>query len=349
MSLLAASLSLSWLFHSQPLTGELVLTDIHAIILPTLPTLQAYATGEGGVLLKLLAPLSLPANATPWRTSLDASFPLYFYGVYTWPEAPNATLVSGFFDGNGRSFGILQYTADGGATWANETILDAQSWGGGPIEFAGEEGLMQSTAGGKMWRTSTGGRRARDWAPVVPNADNWHSGDFVWDGDGYAAVAGSDFCNSTDYGSSWRCFPAFDASGMDGGIACSDPAPGAGVCITGGGEISPAVSGWVHLSRDGGRSWGPRALTAAFPIRTLLAVPAAQAGAPTLLLAAGGNYFSSAGGVYASLDEGATWQLSLDLGQEVKACRAVKLPTGRTRIFCVSAGQRGGSIVSCDY
>ena len=42
--------------------------------------------------------------------------------------------------------------------------------------------------------------------------------------------------------------------------------------MTGGGEISPAVSGWVHLSEDGGRSYGPRVLTSAWPIRSLVAV-----------------------------------------------------------------------------
>lgn len=342
----------AWQQHSQPLKGALVLTDVHAVLTAGGAGILAYATGEAGVLLKLAAPAAGPANATPWVVALDTSFPLYWYGVYTWPEDTNRTLLAGFFDGSGQAYGVIQYTEDGGSTWFNDTILDKSAWGGGPIEFSGAEGLMPSTAGGTAWRTSTGGATAGAWVEVVPDPQNWHSGAFVWDGDGYAAIAGSSFCNSTDFGATWRCGAAEDASGMDGGVACSAPAPGSGACLTGGGEISPAVAGWAHVSRDGGRSWGARSLNAAFPIRTVLAVAPAAGGAsgtPPLLIAAGGNYFSGVGGIYASDDLGATWALTLDLGQEVKACRALALPGGAgTRVFCVSAGPEGGSIVSAD-
>ena len=80
-----------------------------------------------------------------------------------------------------------------------------------------------------------------------------------------------------------------------------------------------------------------------------LAVAPAAGDAPPLLIAAGGNFFSGVGGIYASEDLGATWVLTLDLGEEVKACRALALPGGAgTRVYCVSAGPRGGSIVSAD-
>lgn len=67
----------------------------------------------------------------------------------------------------------------------------------------------------------------------------------------------------------------------------------------------------------------------------------------TLLLAGGGNFFSGVGGVYASVDGGASWGVSINLGQEVKACRGLALPGG-TRVYCVSAGVAGGSIVTAD-
>jgi len=67
------------------------------------------------------------------------------------------------------------------------------------------------------------------------------------------------------------------------------------------------------------------------------------------MIAAGGNFFSQVGGVYSSVDGGQTWRLDIDLGQEVKACRSLALPAiNATRVFCVSAGQGGGSIVSAD-
>lgn len=339
----AIAAALSWQRHSLPLSGELVLTDVHSVLSGS--SVQTYATGEAGVLLKQVNPISAAANATPWTISLDTSFPFYWYGVYTWPDAPNETLISGFYDGDSKAYGIIQFTEDGGATWSNDTVIDAHAWGGGPIEFAGNDGIMPSTSGSAMWRTSTGGKRASDWTEVVPDSQNWHAGDFVFDGDGYVAIAGSSFCNSTDFGGSWECSSSEDASGMDGGIACSGAAPGEGLCLTGGGEIEPAVLGWVHVSHDGGNTWGPRSLNSAFPIRSVLAVNASSG---LTLFAAGGNFFSGVGGVYASFDAGKTWDLSLDLGEEVKACRPVKVMDALTRVFCVSAGPNQGSVVSVD-
>lgn len=339
----AASAALDWQRHTLPLTGELVLTDVHAVLSGS--NVQTYATGEGGVLLKQSNPISAVANSTPWTVMLDTSYPYYWYGVYTWPDNPNTTLISGFFDGNSKAYGIIQFTEDGGATWSNDTVIDAHAWGGGPIEFSGDDGLLPSTSGSAMWRTSNGGKTASDWTEVIPDSQNWHAGDFVFDGDGYVAIAGSSFCNSSDFGKSWRCSTSEDASGMDGGIACSSAATGEGLCLTGGGEIMPNVLGWVHVSIDGGRTWGPRALTSAFPIRSVLAVNASTG---LTLIAAGGNFYSAVGGIYVSIDAGTTWNLSLDLGEEVKACRAV-LISNVTRVYCVSAGSKQGSIVSADF
>lgn len=341
---LSASHALSWQRHTIPLRGELVLTDVHAITQPS-GAIVAYAAGEAGVLLKLVdAVPSANATVTPWTVSLNAGFPLYFYGVYSFDA--NNTILTGFVDGSGGAYGILQSTSDGGTTWSTDAVMDKTEWAGGPIEFAdAANGLMPSTAGSVMWRTTSGGRSAAAWAEVTPSAGNWHSGNFAFDADGRAAIAGSTHCNSTDFGSSWQCGVAEDAAGMDGGLAC-DGAPGEPTtrCVTGGGEISPAVSGWVHLSEDGGRSYGPRVLTSAWPIRSLVAVKGTR-----VVVAAGGDFFSAVGGVYVSVDGGASFSPDLELGEEVKACRALPLPALRAvRVFCVSAGQAGGSIVSAD-
>ena len=158
----------------------------------------------------------------------------------------------------------------------------------------------------------------------------------MFDGDGLVVIAGSSFCTSHDFGATWTCRAAVDASGMDGGVACEAN----GVCLTGGGEISDPVSGWVHVSTNGTEGpWSARS-SFPFPIRTVIALP-------TLLIAAGGNFYSGVGGIYVSADAGQTWTNSINNGEEFHACRALPL-AHFTRVFCVSAGQTGGAIYSLD-
>jgi hypothetical protein len=347
--LVAPAAGLTWAHHGVPLTGELVLTDVHAIYVPGSESVVGWAAGEGGVLLKLD---HLPAaNRTgAWTVALDTSFPLYWYGVHAFDE--DSVLLSGFLDGSGQAYGVITFSEDGGETWSNDTVIDPVNWGGGPIQFdlSGQQGLMGSTSGDVMWRTTSGGKTWADWAEVHPDTGNWHTGDYVFDGNGFAMIAGSSHCNSSDFGGEWQCTAAEDQSSMDGGIACSDASGSpTALCLTGGGEISPAVAGWVHMSVTGGATWNTtRALDAAFPIRSVLAIVPAAGGMP-VLVAAGGNFYSNVGGIYSSADGGLTWTLDLDLGQEVKACRALPLPSlSVTRIYCVSSSATGGSIVSTD-
>jgi hypothetical protein len=342
--LLSTAAALKWVRHAVPLSGTLVLTDVHAAL--DGGRIVALTTGEEGVLLKLDVPANTSPAGSAWQVLRNPG--VDWYGAYVF----NATsfLLSGFIDGGGVAYGVVSYSDDGGGRWGNDTKIDPCSqpvcaWGGGPIEFASVlEGYMPSTSGQSAWRTQAGGRNASAWREVVPSPGNWHAGNYVYDGAGYIAIAGSSDCASTDFAETWACSAPVDASGMDTGIAC-----GGSLCITGGGEISPSVAGWVHVSVDGGRTYAPqRALQAPYPVRTLQVVPSSGAGAP-VLVAAGGNYFSSAGGVFSSGDGGKTWAEDIDLGQEVKACRSLPLPAqGVTRIFCVSAGAKGGSIISAD-
>lgn len=344
-SVVCACAAVTWRKHSQPLSGELVLTDVHAVFNATSGMVTALVTGEAGVVLKLSAPAASAgggAAGAAWTTLLDTSFPAYWYGCYLFSDAD--FLLSGFVDGGGAAFGVLTTSLDGGRTWANDSVLDPRSWGGGPIEFASaSEGFMPSTAGGVAWRTSSGGRAFKDWHEIVPDSQNWHAGNYIYDKNGVIVLAGSSDCNSSDFGETWRCVAPVDASGIDSGIAC-----GGLLCVVGGGEISPAVQGWTHVSKDGGQTWGgARALTAPFPVRTVLVVPTAGQPLPTLI-AAGGNFFSGVGGIFSSADGGATWAQDLDIGEEVKACRALALPAA-TRVYCVSAGSAAGGIFSADF
>lgn len=347
----AAAAALPWQKHTIPISGQLVLTDVHAILSGN--NVIAYASGEGGVLLKLTAPAAVQAGN--WVDILDQSFPFYWYGVYSFDA--NTTLLSGFIDGSGSSYGVIQYTEDGGRTWSADAKVDPSVWAGGPIEFdsTGQNGWMASTSGQVGWRTASGGRNWSDWTEVTAEPGNWYEGDYLWDGNGYARLAGSNDCTSTDFGATWTCGAAVDQSGMDGGIACSNVSAigGSGLCLIGGGEISPAVQGWVHLSTDNGQTFsGVRNFTFPFPIRSVKAViPSSSSGAGTtpVLIAAGGNYFSGVGGIWSSVDGGQTWNEDLNVGQEFKSCRSLALPSlGVTRVFCVSASPSGGSIYSVD-
>ena len=337
--------ALTWVRHTIPFSGTLVLTDVHAALDGV--RIVALATGEQGVVLKLDAEVAPPAGT--WQVLTNQGADIYWYGAYVFNAS--SLLLSGFVDGGGEAYGVVSFSDDGGSSWGNDTKIDPCSqsvcaWGGGPIQFAtgsALEGYMPSTSGESAWRTQAGGRNASEWREVIPAKGNWHSGDYVYDGNGFIAIAGSIDCNSTDFAETWTCAAPVDTSGIDTGIAC-----GGGICIIGGGEISPEVLGWLHVSKDGGRTYAPqRALQAPFPIRTLQVV-ASGAGVPTLV-AAGGNFFSSVGGVFSSKDGGVSWELDIDLGEEVKACRSIAIPTlSVTRVFCVSAGARGGGIISAD-
>ena len=186
----SSSAQLTWTQHSLSLSGELVLTDLHAIVTGTGqdPSILALASGEAGVLLQLHS--SESAVGGNWSTALDQSFPWYWYGVYAFSASD--WLLSGFYDGTGASYGIIQYTHDAGLTWDNDTVVDAKQWAGGPIEFAGtQQGYMPSTSGESAWITSSGGLSFSSWKEVDPSPGNWHAGPYVFDGNGVVRITGS--------------------------------------------------------------------------------------------------------------------------------------------------------------
>src|SRR4051812_18236564 len=92
ITLLSSAAALNWQRNGVPISGQLVLTDVHAVWDNSTSTVVAYATGEGGVLLKLS---NSPAGiqAANWSVTLDTSFPFYWYGVYSWDA--NTTIISG--------------------------------------------------------------------------------------------------------------------------------------------------------------------------------------------------------------------------------------------------------------
>jgi hypothetical protein len=343
-----------WKRQSIPLSGEAVLTDVHVRLSSASPgSLFGFVSGELGVLLKLNASISDPSPAWARVTGVEDGS-TYNYGVFAFADEATV-LLSGFTDGGSDTRGYLRYSRDGGATWEAKQEQSALEWCGGPIYFGDDgdgtgpaaHGIVPSVAGAKVWVTASGGLNGSAWSEEQPDpAGAWHAGDYIVNGS-LIKMAGASDCSSTDYGVQWQCVPPVDAD-ADGGLACAGQH-----CVIGGGEISPSVAGWVHLSEDGGATWALRAFNAPFPIRTVEAVPwvTKPAGTPPLLVAAGGNYFSGVGGIFSSKDGGHTWTQDLDTqGSEVKACRGLRLPGAPAtfRLFCVSGGPAAGAVFAAD-
>jgi photosystem II stability/assembly factor-like uncharacterized protein len=103
---------------------------------------------------------------------------------------------------------------------------------------------------------------------------------------------------------------------------------------TGGGQISPPVSGWVHRTTDGGQSWSGRILNPPYPIRSLLFLD------ESLGFAVGGNYFQAIGGIWSTTDGGLSWNPDVDTGCEMKGIDAARVAPDSMAVWC--AGSRSG-------
>ena len=286
---------------------------------------SVYAVGEGGVVLKGVYGAAAANGApTALRTVLNAGFPSYYYGVGVLGAS---VVVTGFVDGGGGSRGIARTSADGGASWpANATaVLSPTVWAGGPVLAAGHRRLIVPSATDTAVFVADGSSAAQLTWRTVQAGEGWHAGPFVARG-ASVTIAGVELCRSADAGGSFKCGPSADAV-FDGGVAST--ADGA-TWLTGGGAIAPVLGGWAHRSRDGGASWSAnRTLAAPWPIRTV-----AFACADSVALAAGGDFSSGVGGIYASADGGATWVLEVDTGLEMAACA-----TGPGLVTCVGSAK----------
>ena len=107
----------------------------------------------------------------------------------------------------------------------------------------------------------------------------------------------------------------------------------------GGGDISSTVNnGWIHRTIDAGRTWSPRV-----PTQFQVPNPVGQFMWETYGCR-WGRFFSGVGGVYTSVDQGATWQLSIDIdaGVEMAACAT----SAQTKVIvCVGSAKNKRSVV----
>lgn len=298
-----------------------------------------YVAGEGGVVAK--APVDGGGKPLVFTTVKNAGFPSYYYGVVARHEK---VLVTGFEDGAAGQLGIALSSADGGKTWSESTTVDNTTWLGGPIRCVGHNGsrcIVPSATSTSIYTTDAGLVAAGPWTKVIAG-NGWHAGAFVAN-DATVRIVGVQDCTSKDRGSSFTCVDAID-SVFDNGIAIDEAS---GIGLSGGGSISPTLSGWVHTSSDRGQTWATkRALTAPFPVRFVGVYNDVR-------VAAGGDFNSGVGGIYTSKD-GVKWTLEVDAGVEISECDGTVLSVDvkegeeskSVLVVCAGSSHSGSKIFS---
>lgn len=258
-----------------------------------------------------------------WTEVLNLGFPYYFYGVAA--LTAQKVVISGFNDSTGD--GIVRWTSDGGQTWTDDIVISTVGWGQRVRFSNGNDGLtldlFGNSSGNLAQYTTDGGAAASDWTSVVDNpAGGWFGLQFSLLPNLHARASGVNYCTSPNAGAHWNCGPSVD-SVFDGPVFFLNDTFG----WVGGGEISPNVEGWAHVTTDGGKTWSDRTLDGPWPIREILFL-SQKAG-----WAAGGNLYTGVGGIYFSSNGGQTWSVDVTTNAEMDACDKQPTTTGY-RVWC---------------
>jgi photosystem II stability/assembly factor-like uncharacterized protein len=302
--------------NNWQLLATLSQTLLHDISFAT--PLIGYAAGEHGQVWKTTT------GGKTWTQVLNGDTNDYFYGV----NAVTATdvVISGFYDSVSTQYGVFRWTHDGGKTWTAD--LSSGPTSHLRVRFAKpENGIIMNMGGGNspttVEYTTDGGASESDWTQVEANADGgWFDPQFSFLPDLHARASGINFCTSLQAGSTWTCKPSVD-SVFDGPVFFLNDTRG----WVGGGEISPNVEGWIHLTTNGGKTWSGRTLDGPWPIRSI------QFLNTTIGWASGGNFYTGVGGVYFSSNIGQSWSVDLDSGAEMGSC-AVHAVGTKHQIWC---------------
>jgi len=286
---------------------------IHDLVFVTSTT--GYAAAEGGQVWKTTN------GGKTWKLALNLGYPYYFYGVAA--VTAKQIAVTGFIDSSTQQAGVLRWTEDGGTTWSGDEILSNSAWLQ-RVRFANaNDGVILDLANGTAQYTADGGATAADWTTVVNNPDGgWFGLQFSVLPNQHTRASGINFCTSLNAGAAWTCGPSVD-SVFDGPVLFQGDSLG----WVGGGEISPAVEGWVHITTNGGKTWSARTLDGPWPIRQFV-FTSTKTG-----WAAGGNVYSGVGGIYYTADGGKTWSVDVTTDAEMDACDKKPLKTGH-QVWC---------------
>lgn len=287
--------------------------------------LVGFAAGEHGLVYKTID------GGNTWNVALSSDTNDYFYGVQA--ISAKDIIVSGFYDSATLQQGAYRWSHDGGKTWTADLNLGKMSML--KVRFAkGVDGLILNLADGSTPTgaeyTSNGGKAVVDWKHAVANPSGaWFDPGYSLLTNLHARASGINFCTSLTGGSSWGCVPSVD-SVFDGPVFFLDDLRG----WVGGGEIAPAVEGWMHATTDGGKTWTARTLDGPWPIRSVLFLTTKVG------WAAGGNIYTGVGGIYFTSDGGQTWTVDATTGAEMGSCTQRGV-SGKRKIWC--AGFQAGS------
>jgi photosystem II stability/assembly factor-like uncharacterized protein len=315
---------LAALAHTWQLLATLPGTLLHDISFHT--AMIGYAAGEHGQVWKTTD------GGNNWVQVLSAGDSYYFYGV----DAVTAkdVVVSGFYDLT-RTYSVFRWSHDGGHTWTGDL-----SFGSAPLQRVrivnGKNGIIMEQGGGNSPTvaeyTSNGGATLSDWTSAVNNPSGaWFDPQFSLLSDLHARASGINFCTSLTGGSQWSCGNSVD-SVFDGPVFFLSDSRG----WVGGGEISPNVEGWIHLTTNGGKTWSGRTLDGPWPIRSVLFLNSLTG------WAAGGNFYTGVGGIYFSTDGGKTWSVDATTNSEMGSCAQHALSLGHHQIWCAGFNSNGG-------
>ncbi|MDD5088035.1 MAG: T9SS type A sorting domain-containing protein, partial [bacterium] len=177
-------------------------------------------------------------------------------------------------------------------------------------------------------------RSSPEWEDLNPDKVILRTGrgdsldfDDCWIGDiataqNLVVAVGSHLWISRDRGEWWRIVPASDSQ-FDNAVSFCDSLHG----ITGGGRITPALHGWVHVTDDGAHTWSARTLNTLLPIRAVLRVT------PEIAFAAGGHYELATGAVWRSANGGQTWDIALSVDAEITELAANRVNSAYVDVF----------------
>jgi photosystem II stability/assembly factor-like uncharacterized protein len=309
--------------HTWQLLATLPGVIIHDISFPTAEI--GYAAGEHGLVWKTTD------GGTNWVLALNAGENYYFYGV----DALSAkeVIISGFYDYS-TTYGVFRWSHDGGKTWTGDL-----SFGSAPLQrvrfVKGQDGIIMEQGGGNSPTvaeyTTNGGATLSDWTSAVDNSDGgWFDPQFSLLTNLHARASGINFCTSLTGGSQWTCGSSVD-SVFDGPVFFLNDKHG----WVGGGEISPNVEGWLHVTTNGGKTWSGRTLDGPWPIRSIL-FPTSDTG-----WAGGGNVYTDVGGIYFSADGGNTWSVDVTTNSEMGSCAERAISGGHHQIWCAGFNYNG--------
>ncbi len=290
---------------------------VHDIAFPTAKI--GYAVGEHGQVSKTTD------GGSHWVQVLSAGDAYYFYGVAT--LTARKVVISGFYDSPAAQYGVFRWSEDGGRTWTSDLSF-GPTWLQRVRFVKGQDGVIMEEGGGNSPTnseyTTDGGAMLSDWTSAVSNPDGgWFDPQFSFLGNLHARSSGINFCTSLTGGAQWSCNPSVD-SVFDGPVFFLNDSRG----WVGGGEISPNVEGWIHLTTNGGKAWSARTLDGPWPIRSILFLNS-QTG-----WAAGGNFWTGVGGIYFTSDGGKTWSVDATTNSEMGSCAQHGLPGGGHRLWC---------------